>query len=224
MPALVERERREAVCARRAPVVEVVLLRRARAVQDHDARLRLRGRREQRVRQPVVRAEPGRFGCLVDNRAHGGDHAIPGLSARLPPERGGPARGGRLRRDRAREGVRHAGVRLRRGRHARPRARVPAGVRLAHRALRGHLREQGVPVHRRLPAVRRGGALVRRRERGRAASGARRRLRPSADLHAREQQDRGGARLRRRARRRHDRARLVRRDRAAAADRARGSA
>ena len=62
------------------------------------------------------------------------------------------------------------------------------------RALRGDLREQGVPLHGRLPAVRRGGALVRRGQRGRAAPGARGRLRPGADLHAREQQDRRGAR------------------------------
>ena len=51
------------------------------------------------------------------------------------------------------------GLRLRRGRHPRPGARLRRGLPRAHRALRGGLREQGVPVHGRLPAAGRGGAV-----------------------------------------------------------------
>ena len=50
------------------------------------------------------------------------------------------------------------------------------------------------PAHRRLPAVRRGGPLVRLRLGRRAAPGAQGRLRARAHLHARQQQDRGRAR------------------------------
>ena len=58
---------------------------------------------------------------------------------------------------RARPRVRHARLRRRRGRPARPRARVRRRVRRAHRRLRGALRLQGVPLHRGLARVRRGG-------------------------------------------------------------------
>ena len=74
------------------------------------------------------------------------------------------------------------------------------GVPRAHRALRGRLRQQGVPVHRRLPAVRRGGAVGRRRLGRRAAPRARGGLGPRAALHARQQQVAGRARLRDRER------------------------
>ena len=116
-----------------------------------------------------------------------------GLPLRLAPQRARRARGRRLRRDRARARVRHARLRLRRGRHPRPRPRLQRGVRGAHRPLRGRLREQGVPVHRDLPAAGRGGPVVRRGLGRRAAPGAGRRLRARAHLHARQQQDRGRA-------------------------------
>ena len=58
------------------------------------------------------------------------------------------------------------------------------------RRLRGPLRQQGLSLHRRLPALRRGGALGRRRLGRRAAHGAARRLRPRAHPHARQQQER----------------------------------
>ena len=54
---------------------------------------------------------------------------------------------------------------------ARARAYL-AGLRGAQRRLRGDLRQQGASLHRRLPAVPRGGPLGRRRLRGRAAHGA----------------------------------------------------
>ena len=136
--------------------VEVALLRRAGAVQDHDARLGLlarAGTARTRARR-ACRARAGRAGaCFIIAADHGSDVArVPRLSARLPPERARAARGGRLRRDRARAGVRHAGVRVRRGRHARPRARLHARRSRARTdRFEVHLREQGVPLHRRLP-------------------------------------------------------------------------
>ena len=97
---------------------------------------------------------------------------------------------------------------------ARARAFVEAFAR-PHGPLRGDLREQGVPLHRGLPAVRRRGPVA-----ATCASGGElhlalaRRIRPSAHLHARQQQVAGRARLRDRERRRPHRGRLVRRDRA----------
>ena len=76
--------------------------------------------------------------------------------------------GGRRPRRRAQ----HPGVRPRRGRLPRPRPRLPGRVR----RLRGLLRRQGLPVHRRRPVGRRGGTLprrvLRRRADGRAAGRA----------------------------------------------------
>src|SRR3954453_20286785 len=89
--------------------------------------------------------------------------ALAGLSDWDPPERGGAARGGRMRPRRAREGVRDAGVRLRGERHPGPGPRVRGRVPIPNRALRGRLREQGVPLHRGLPAARGRGARLRRR-------------------------------------------------------------
>ena len=157
--------------ARRAGEVEVALLGRAgavagsprpRAAPPRAGTARRRGRRA----RPARRSGVGR-GCVIIGR----DHARRGQAR--PPSRTsiplgsrlnerGPARGRRLRRARAGARVRHAGVRLRRGRHPRARARVHGRVPGAHRALRGDLREQGVPLHRGLPAARRGGAVVRR--------------------------------------------------------------
>ena len=119
--------------------------------------------------------------------------------------------------------ARHARLHLRRGRHARPRPRLPRGLRAPRRRRRGRLRQQVLALHRRLPALRRGGALGRRRLRRRAAHGAARRLRPRSDPHARQQQVRRGDPLRRPRRHPPPDPRLLRRDRALRAA-ARGAA
>ena len=106
---------------------------------------------------------------------------------------------------------------------ARARTFVEA-FRARTRALRGDLRQQGVPLHRGLPAVRRGGAVRRRGVGRRASPRARGRDGPEAALHAREQQVAGRARLRDRERHRPHRGRLVRRDRAPARPLAAGDA
>ena len=121
-----------------------------------------------------------------------------------------------MRRGGAGRRVRHAGVRLRGGRHARPRAHFRRGLPRAQRALRGDLREQGVPLHRGLPPVRRGGAVRRRGVGRRASPRARGGNGSEAALHARQQQVAGRARLRDRERHRPHRRRLLRRDRAPA--------
>ena len=148
-------------------------------MEDHHARRGALLGQEQRVGEPVVlaglrtvRAWSACFMSGASSRTR--PRAVARLSDRLAPERGGPARGRRLRRDRAGARVRHAGVRVRGGRHPRPCPRLHGRLPGAHRALRGGLREQGVPLHRRLPAARRGGAVVRRGLGRRAAPGARR--------------------------------------------------
>ena len=74
--------------------------------------------------EPRRRCQPavGRFNCHLAAVAL--SHVYP-LGSRLTSA---AALGGRLRRDRARAGVRHAGLRVRRGRHAQPGARVPRGL------------------------------------------------------------------------------------------------
>ena len=140
-------------------------------------------------------AERGQAG-----RAGGPGRGVAGLPGGEPRQRARASRGRRLRHGRAGRRARHAGLRLRRGRHARPRPRLPRRVRAPRRRVRGPLRQQVAALHRRLPAVRRGGALGRRRLRRRAAHGAARRLRPRPHPHARQQQDRRGDPLRGRAR------------------------
>ena len=86
------------------------------------------------------------------------------------------------------------GVRVRQGRHARPRPVLHGGVPGTHGRLRGHLCLQGAALSQRPTGVlaeeglsvdvASGGELYLALQGGR---------RPAADLHARQQQDRGGA-------------------------------
>ena len=135
------------------------------------------------------------------------------VSAGEPCQRAPPPRGGRLRRGGGGRRVRHARLHLRRGRHPRQGARLPRRLRRPHRGLRGSVREQGRPGDGDLPALRRAGAVGRRRLGWRAPHGASRRPRPGPHLHAREQQDRGRASVCGGRRRRSPDRRLVRRDR-----------
>ena len=105
------------------------------------------------------------------------DRGLAGLSGGLARERARPPRDRRLRRGRARRALRHPRLHLRRGRHPPAGRAIHAGLRGAHRRLRGHLREQGAPLHGRLPADREAGPLGRRRLGRRASHGAGRRLR-----------------------------------------------
>ena len=84
--------------------------------------------------------------------------------------------------------------------------------------LRRLLRRQGVPLHDGRPVGRRGGPQPRRLLRRRADGRAQGRLRPDADRLPRQQQDPRRAAPGGRRGRRADRARLVRRDRAAGPD------
>ena len=139
MAARVEGQRGDAVRAAAAREVEVALLRRAGAVEDHDPGRRLAVGQEQRVGEAVELSQLGRRGHGMLHRSfiiapHGGGCGLARLSTGLAPERARPARGRRLRRDRARARVRHARLRLRRGRHARPGARIRRGVPRARRS------------------------------------------------------------------------------------------
>ena len=71
------------------------------------------------------------------------DRGLGGLPGRQPGQRARPPRGRRLRRGRAGRRARHPRLHLRRGRHARPRPRLPRGLRAPRRRLRGPLRQQG---------------------------------------------------------------------------------
>ena len=103
---------------------------------------------------------------------YGGDRPQPRISTRHHGERAGPSRGRRLRRGRARRALRDSGLHLRRGRHAGARAGLHRGLCGPHRRLRGDLRVEGAPDHRRLQGDGRGGPVGRRRVRRRAVSGA----------------------------------------------------
>ena len=116
-----------------------------------------------------------------------------------------PARGGGR--------VRHSGLRLRRGRHAGPGPRLHRRALAARPRHRGDLRQQGDALHRRLPALRRGGALGGRRLGRRADDGAAGGIRPRPDPHARQQQVRRGDPARGALRGRPPDPRLLRRDR-----------
>ena len=100
--------------------------------------------------------------------------------------------------------VRHAGLRLRRGRHARPRARLRRGIRArAATDFEVIFASKAFPCTAALPAVRRGGPLgCDVASGGELHLALRGGLRPRADLHARQQQVAGRARLRDRGRRR----------------------
>src|SRR4051794_7752951 len=82
--ARVERPRRDAGRARLAGVVEVALLRRAGAVEDHHPAARLARRAEERVGQPVALAQLGRrLGRgPVDAAVEQVEQAYPGIMAR----------------------------------------------------------------------------------------------------------------------------------------------
>ena len=179
VPALVEGDRGEAGAAARAREVEVVLLLRAGAVDDHDAAgAASPSRQEQRVGEAVALAGsvgPGGLPAWTA-RIDTDSNATPAMAAAVrssrPPTRSAAAStdDGRLEIGGcdALELAREFGTpayRRGRGRHPRARARVPGGVRRAHRRLRGPLRLQGVPVHRGPAAHGRGGAGVRRRRR-----------------------------------------------------------
>ena len=101
----------------------------------------------------------------------------------------------------------------------RARARAFLSVRGAHRRLRGPLREQGLPVHRGVQAVRRGGALLRRRLGGELHLALRGGFDPERIYMHGNNKTEAELELRDRSRRRHDRGRLIRRVRAARADR-----
>ena len=129
--------------------------------------------------------------CFIIAADHGSGGRIARVSPGLAPERARRARGGRLRPGRAGARVRHARVRLRGGRHARAGARPtsrPSGR--ARAASRWSTRARPSRARRRSACSGRGGPLVRRGLRRRAPPRARGRLRPGADLHARQQQDR----------------------------------
>ena len=157
---------------------------------------------------------PCHAGARTGRRGNRPDRGLAGLPERQPGQRARPPRGRRMRRGRARRRARHARLHLCRGGDALAGARLPRGLRPANFRLRSPLRQQGLSLHRRLPAVRRGGPLGRRRLRRRAAHGAARRLRPGPHPHARQQQERRGDPLRRPRRRRPPDPRLLRRDRA----------
>ena len=187
-------------------------LRRPGAVQDHHAPRGLAPRaRKSAYERPSRLAELGGCGRLVvlhnrgpyvratPHRRAARQRPARRAGARVPDGlRPGPRRRAahrRLRRARAGARVRHARLRVRRGRPARPRARHPRRVRLPHRPRsRSLYASQGVPVHRRAGGSSpQEGLSVRLRVGRRAAPGAERRLRPRADLHARQQQVRGRA-------------------------------
>ena len=115
--------------------------------------------------------------------------------------------------------VRHARLRRRRGRPARPRARLPGGrARRRSRRLPRRVRLQGVSLHRRARAVRAGGAVVRRGLRRRAAPGAGAPAsRPSGSCCTATPSPRPSCAMALAPRRRADRDRQLRRDRAARA-------
>ena len=111
--------------------------------------------------------------------------------------------------------VRHARLRLRRGRHPRPR-RAPTSTPSAPRTddFEVLYASKAAPITAIYRLLRREGLSVDVASGGELHMALARRLRPGADLHARQQQDRGRAALRGRGRRRPPDRRLVRRDRA----------
>ena len=128
---------------------------------------RARARRPATVRIPLT-------GAMA--RARDAKHRGHGRMVNCADERPGrplPARRARGRRRRPRRRrlpparprrrVRHAGLRGRRGGAARPGARVPRRAGRAVERLPGHLRLQGLPLHRRPARGGRGGAGLRRR-------------------------------------------------------------
>ena len=154
-----------------------------------------------------ARDRRGRAIARDNDRPYGaGDASQPGrglgrLPARQPRQRGRPPRGRRLRRGRAGARVRHPGLHLRRGRHPRPRRRLPgrafgsrtddfevlyASKAAPFTAAYRVLCEAGLSVD-----VASGGELHMALRAGFA---------PEPDPHARQQQDRGRAAARGRGR------------------------
>ena len=168
--------------------------------------------REGTARRPARRASPSSGGaggaCFIIARDHGiraadGDRSRTSTRSGSRLERARPARGGRLRRGRAG-----------RASSARPRTSTPRTTSAPapgptwRRSARAPTASRCVYASKAFPCtaafrlMAEEGLSLRRGLRRRAAPRARGRLRPGADLHARQQQDRGGARLRARARRR----------------------
>ena len=146
--------------------------------------------------------------CFIIAADHGSRGCVTCLSARLAAERARTAGDRRLRR-----------ASSSRASSARPRTstprttcapgRAPTSRRSPRAASRFEViyASKALPLHRRLPRDERGGPLVRRGLRRRAAPGpGRGGFDARADLHARQQQVRGRAGLRARARRRPHRA------------------
>ena len=141
------------------------------------------------VTMPIPMASPRpQSGLAADGRP---DRRLTGLPDRQPRQPARPPRDRRLRPARYRGRVRNPRLRLRRGGHAGQGPRLHRCPVAARSELRGALRQQGDALHGDLPAVRRGGALGRRRLGRRAVDGASRRGRPCPDPHARQQQVRG---------------------------------
>ena len=154
--------------------------------------------------------------AVVGGRGAPPRRARPRLPAGTRLERAGRARDRRLRRRGARRASSACPVRLRRGRCAAARPRWPRS-RTARSGSRC-LRERGIPVHRRAADLRRGGPVVRRGLRRRAAPGPEGGVDPARIyMHGNNESDaeleQAVAPGRPRGRR------LVRRDRAARADR-----
>ena len=196
-------------------VVEVVLLRRARAVQDHDARRRLALGVNSAYDRPLCVPSRGGSGAswIIGLMAATTLSQVYPLGSRLN-EAGRLEVGGCDVIELAKEFGTPAYVYAEDDMRARAREFQEAFAARTER-FEVDLREQGVPVHRGLPAVRRGGALVRRRQRGGELHLA---LRGGFDaeriyMHGNNKTEEELA-YARRERRRHDRARLLRRDRA----------